>query len=245
MTSRKTVPHHVYKFRAFNALTVESLVADQVYFADPTTFNDPLDTKPIVKADLGVADLEQVLRTLVEQREEAELSDRARSIRYQGPKTIAHVQRMAKARASDELKRLEYQSHDPDYQTSPFTNHQWLLAAGIEQELLKRYGRGILCLGTDYANPLLWSHYGDQHKGLCIGYSVPESAQDSLFQVRYGGSRVVKASSIAAMLTGDSAAHALLMRRCCFRKPRTGPTRRNGDCLDYAAPSRLPLSSPM
>lgn len=205
MTTRKRIPKNVYKYRAFNAVTMQSLVADEVYFADPTTFNDPLDTKPTVKADLEVGELEQVLRTLIEWREEAELGATAWSISYRGPKTVAHVQRMARNRASEELKRLEYLSQAPDA-TSPFNAHRWLLAEGIEDELLKRYGKGILSLGTNFANPLLWSHYGDQHKGLCIGYSVPEGAKHSIFEVKYGGSRIVKTSSIAAMLTGDEVA---------------------------------------
>jgi hypothetical protein len=41
---------------------------------------------------------------------------------------------------------------------------------------------------------LMWSHYGDQHHGVCIGYSVPADSQ--VHEVRYGGEPVVKASLV-------------------------------------------------
>jgi hypothetical protein len=49
----------------------------------------------------------------------------------------------------------------------------------------------------------MWSHYGDQHRGFCVGYS-PGDAQ--LNRVKYGGARSVKASLVAAMLNGDTGA---------------------------------------
>ena len=47
------------------------------------------------------------------------------------------------------------------------------------------------------------SHYGDQHRGVCISYSVPPDAQPDLHKVKYGGKRLVDASKVLAMLDGD------------------------------------------
>lgn len=47
MPRRTTVPTRVYKYRAFGDLALQTLVQDILYFADPSTFNDPLDAKPI------------------------------------------------------------------------------------------------------------------------------------------------------------------------------------------------------
>jgi hypothetical protein len=35
---------------------------------------------------------------------------------------------------------------------------------------------GILCFSRAWSNPVLWSHYGDKHKGLCLGFDVPDEA---------------------------------------------------------------------
>ena len=32
---------------------------------------------------------------------------------------------------------------------------------------------GVLCFSRDWRNPLLWSHYADSHKGICLGFDVP------------------------------------------------------------------------
>jgi hypothetical protein len=32
--------------------------------------------------------------------------------------------------------------------------------------------KGILCFSKTWKNPLLWSHYADKHKGVCLGFDV-------------------------------------------------------------------------
>ncbi|WP_316975725.1 DUF2971 domain-containing protein [Shumkonia mesophila] len=34
--------------------------------------------------------------------------------------------------------------------------------------------RGLLCFSRRWRNPLLWSHYADRHKGLCLGFDIPD-----------------------------------------------------------------------
>ena len=31
---------------------------------------------------------------------------------------------------------------------------------------------GLLCFGADWSNAVMWSHYGDKHKGICLGFDV-------------------------------------------------------------------------
>ena len=33
---------------------------------------------------------------------------------------------------------------------------------------------GIICLSREWSHPLLWSHYADKHKGIAIGFDVPD-----------------------------------------------------------------------
>ncbi|OFV97157.1 MAG: hypothetical protein A3H28_14690 [Acidobacteria bacterium RIFCSPLOWO2_02_FULL_61_28] len=35
--------------------------------------------------------------------------------------------------------------------------------------------KGLLCFTRNWASPLLWSHYGDRHKGVCLGFDVRRS----------------------------------------------------------------------
>lgn len=33
---------------------------------------------------------------------------------------------------------------------------------------------GILCFSATWRNPMLWSHYADRHKGMCLGFEIPD-----------------------------------------------------------------------
>lgn len=43
----------------------------------------------------------------------------------------------------------------------------------FRDEFAKRYG--MLCFSLNWKNPVQWSHYGDRHTGLCLGFDVPDS----------------------------------------------------------------------
>ena len=34
---------------------------------------------------------------------------------------------------------------------------------------------GVLCFSRDWRNPVMWSHYADNHRGLCLGFDVDEA----------------------------------------------------------------------
>ena len=45
---------------------------------------------------------------------------------------------------------------------------------------------GVLCFSRAWKNPVLWSHYGDKHKGICLGFEVPA---ESVVRVTYTAAR--------------------------------------------------------
>lgn len=47
-------------------------------------------------------------------------------------------------------------------------------------------GNGLLCFTKDWHNPVLWGHYADKHRGLCLGFDVPD---ENLGQVSYVNTR--------------------------------------------------------
>jgi Protein of unknown function (DUF2971) len=40
------------------------------------------------------------------------------------------------------------------------------------QEIGKKYG--LLCFSMHWHNPVLWAHYADSHKGMCLGFDLPD-----------------------------------------------------------------------
>ncbi|MDP3115976.1 MAG: DUF2971 domain-containing protein [Phenylobacterium sp.] len=207
-------PKRIYKYRAFTHLSLEMLVEDTLYFADPSTFNDPLDAKPRLDTDIDAGALEDVLQRLMVQRVEAELTAAAKTIRYKGPKTVDHITRQCQLAFTRRMEDIRYNATNPDLPVDEPL--QFLLGREVEAELLQRYDTGIVSLGERPDCPLMWSHYGDQHNGICIGYGVPEGA--ALHKVRYGGSPVVQASLVQKMLLGGNRARVRVDEAVLLRK---------------------------
>ncbi|MEN5068859.1 DUF2971 domain-containing protein [Stenotrophomonas sp. TWI1183] len=215
MPRNKLVPERLYKYRSFSNWTLSMLVDDVVHYADPRTFNDPLDTKPHLAADIQDAELEAILSQLIKERTDAEMRAAARTILYKGPKTIEHIARHSKRAAMLRLRHIRYYATDPEITDGNAL--QRFLCQDIELELLRRYTKGVFSMAEQSICPLMWSHYGDQHRGICLGYSVPESGAD-VYKIRYGGSRAVQASEVAAMLQGDKAAKRKVDEAVLLRK---------------------------
>lgn len=131
----------------------ELLLLDDLYFADPLGFNDPLDARPNLEPDLPVADLERVLTRLVVERTKAEMTTAAKSIRYTGPRTIDHIDQHSQASPARLIEDFRYNASDPYYEDLPDAL-QFLLANELEKELLKRYDRGIPCHLSVNVEPL-------------------------------------------------------------------------------------------
>jgi hypothetical protein len=216
MASKRSVPRRLFKYRGFNNLTLDMIIADNLYYADPSTFNDPLDTRPSLNPDLPAADLERALRQLVEERVSAEMSAAAKTIKYKGPKTLDHIGRHSRLQADRVIADVSYNATNPDYEMAD--PHQFLLGHYLEKELLQQYEKGIVSLAERANCPLMWSHYGDQHHGVCIGYSVPADVGEDLHKVKYGGKRLVDASKVVAMLDGNKNARRQVDEAVLLRK---------------------------
>lgn len=45
----------------------------------------------------------------------------------------------------------------------------------IKQQVLDE--EGVICMSRTYEQPLLWGHYADNHRGMCLVFEVPEDNQ--------------------------------------------------------------------
>lgn len=46
---------------------------------------------------------------------------------------------------------------------------------------------GVLCFSRGWGNPVLWSHYGDRHRGICLSFDIPDEWAK---EVTYQGKRL-------------------------------------------------------
>lgn len=45
--------------------------------------------------------------------------------------------------------------------------------------------QGILCFSKTWKNPVLWGHYADKHKGICLGFEVPRAVLEKVDYVDF------------------------------------------------------------
>ncbi|MBK8163989.1 MAG: DUF2971 domain-containing protein [Gammaproteobacteria bacterium] len=54
-------------------------------------------------------------------------------------------------------------------------------------------GSGLVCFSKSWRHPMLWAHYGEKHRGICLGFDV---ADEKLEHVSYLNSRFPKPSNV-------------------------------------------------
>jgi Protein of unknown function (DUF2971) len=168
-------PKRLYKYRAFNVNTLRLLSEAEVYYADPMSFNDPLDSKPSIQIDTDRVTLEKLLYQML-------------------------VNSVNKEHALKNIDNHRYMSSQyGDYKTDSKTEDYYkrLLADNVKELLYEELGkRGVLSLAVRWDCPLMWSHYADEHRGLCIEYDMTAYLGQSLHPVDYHMPRSIRISEL-------------------------------------------------
>ena len=150
----------LYKYRKPNDRTIQSLIDSNVWYSSPKTFNDPFD---------GFLEL-------------------PKSREYGEFKTIMG------SNLSNSNPFGDFRLGDSIAETAPGETSTAIAAIRSDvsadesklEEKIKR--RGLFCMADDPENILMWSHYAQNHEGICIGYSLDSSLYESyadLFEVKY------------------------------------------------------------
>jgi Protein of unknown function (DUF2971) len=159
------LPKTLYKYRRFSGALLQSLVDHTVYYADPKKFNDPLEANPPIidfDGEFETSDLEL-------------LCDQVHGDRG--------------------LRRsnLQYMSGEHgDYrsdQAAADWYRQSLVGSVKDQINLEFFRKGILSLSARWDSTLMWSHYADEHRGVCFGYTMDGARFENLKSAIYGSSR--------------------------------------------------------
>ena len=221
MTPPRT-PTRLYKYRAFNTNTLRLLTEAEVYYANPTSFNDPLDCSPTIQIDVDRKSLEKLCYRML-------------------------VKVSGKATAVDEINNHRYMSTEyGDYKTQPDVEDYYMrmLASHVKRLLYAELGgRGILSLGQRWDCPLMWSHYADEHRGLCIEYSMTENACANLAPVNYKNPRSIKISELIAWKIDGSTDAETSVRHTFFfvKAPQWRYEKEWREVVEKSGPSSAPF----
>jgi len=173
----------LYKYRPFGVYSLRELCESEVYFSDPKQFNDPLDCSPTLINDVSLDDLEKLCYRMI-------------SNRYD------------EVRASSDIQNFRYLSTEyGDYRTDPEVKkcYERMISDEVKRQLDQfMKSRGVLSLSSQWNSPLMWSHYADEHKGLCIEYDISLAVCESPKMVDYKGGRGIQISHIVDFVFNNS-----------------------------------------
>jgi len=154
--NRQPIPPVLYKYQEFAPHTLENLVRRQIWFSKPETFNDPFDCAiPIADSSASDADWERELQAYKEDRE---IQDSTLADFFPNGSRDPEVR---------EVVRQAYEHTAREWQERTRTRH------------------GVCCFSSVNSDLLMWGHYADKHRGLCLGFRTDTPLFVKLHPVQY------------------------------------------------------------
>ncbi|HCR0223112.1 TPA: DUF2971 domain-containing protein [Klebsiella aerogenes] len=198
------IPDHLYKYKSFNSDSLELIIADKLFFSHPSKFNDPLDCQTQVIDDIeDEEELKEILFKLHQNNAREKLLSAAKKLRYKGPKTLEKIEFLSTKEGIDAIADIYL---GVNFHGDSFDIRKALTFA-IGEVIRSGYNNGVLSLAEKNDCPLMWSHYADNHQGICLGYSIPEARKHLVNKINYDGeTRTISTSQVRRMLNNDSAA---------------------------------------
>jgi hypothetical protein len=141
-----TIPEKFYKYRPFSddaIRWIERIVLhNEIYFAPALTFNDPFDVRAVFDFEAAP---------------DHQRADFLRMSRKYEP-YITEAQHQA---AADRVVREALSPENIAFSTATFQfMHNRLMTAEM----------GVYCVSTKCDDVLMWAHYADSHKGVCLEF---------------------------------------------------------------------------
>ncbi|WP_018610458.1 DUF2971 domain-containing protein [Uliginosibacterium gangwonense] len=136
----------LYHWQSFNEERLTRTLKDLViYCSSPEHFNDPWDCKPFFNTKI-----------LCDPEENEKHIEWAASIcRRHSPMSESDIESMKDTLRGDPARAKDLVMK---------------ISRSFVAETLQRYR--VYCLGPDVGNLLMWAHYADSHKGICLEFSL-------------------------------------------------------------------------
>lgn len=148
---------YLYKYRAVNDRLEQILAYNELYFASPSEFNDPFDCKTPVLYRGGDDDFRNFYLGILREKYPSYSVEKLNQM-------ADEILRMGRHRDQDFLKKIERETI---------------------QETSSRIG--VFCLSEIDDDILMWSHYADGHRGICLKFdaSAPQSVFVGALPIKY------------------------------------------------------------
>ncbi len=83
------------------------------------------------------------------------------------------------------LRRTRIGELNDPFELRPYdlsnTNHRWAFDR-TRNEIAQRFG--LLCFSANWTDPVIWAHYADKHRGLCLGFEILAAKTKKVYYIR-------------------------------------------------------------
>jgi hypothetical protein len=149
----------LYHWQRFDAEHLAKTLKDLViYCSSPVDFNDPWDCKPFFNTEI--------------------LNDPEENEKHVAWAVDLCRRRTAMSETDIEAMK-ETLRNDPARSTALIRDQ----SESMEAAILRRYR--VYCLGPDFESVLMWAHYADSHKGICLEFSLRNDVMCSALKCEY------------------------------------------------------------
>lgn len=166
--SENDTPSFFYKYRAVppgsdaERYVLETIRDDTVFFPSPSSFNDIFDCKPVMRAESTDEEFIEFFVSLCINRG------------MSGPRENLVAE--AKKACGDPFRDIRIEGVS--------IAQQEFLAATLAKA-------GVYCVSEKNDDILMWSHYSDNHKGVCLEFDGMSHLMAEAMQVQYSSERPI------------------------------------------------------
>lgn len=155
----RKVPPKLYKYQSYSTQTLDNLKNRLIWFSKPSRFNDPFDCSIIY---------------LVEDMKDEDIQDMYDDLKKQYIKSSSQNEQIMADFSGDKPSAL-FRERLAGFLTSNF-----------KKVVNNQLGQaGIACFSENVNNILMWSHYADGHRGLCLEFDCRYEPFRSAVAVQY------------------------------------------------------------
>jgi len=145
----------LYKYAAIGEYTESNIMMNRLYFSTPASFNDPFECQISTRLseEFGLSKMEKLknlTRAYLQQEMTGNFDAMFSYIRESNPELI------------NDLEYIIYKAFEYTLLRESYSESESLL----KRELFR--DTGILCLTSERDNILMWSHYANNHEGMCL-----------------------------------------------------------------------------
>lgn len=171
----KHIPKNIYKYRKLSEYSLDEVKSSKVWLSNPENLNDPYECSHIVKAD-------EIIKEITDDKIKSSLFDYATILNIEEKKLKELID---KENSIEEIFEFLLEKED-DYKKEYYKK----VFRGLFQNRIKEIKKNlnklikdsfrVSCFSEINDSILMWSHYAEEHRGICIEYNTSKKSIDDL-----------------------------------------------------------------